>query len=84
MLEFIEEWRRLDPTSSHYISANYLPLLLQRLLAPLGFGTRVSPTKHMRRIRRAWLPIRGDDMVHFSEVSCRIELMPLQSLIQFF
>ena len=37
MMEFVEEWHRLDKDSSYYISSHYLPTLLNRLLPPLGF-----------------------------------------------
>jgi voltage-gated sodium channel type II alpha len=69
MLEFQEEWRKLDPASTYFISCHYLPTLIRALLPPLGFesGADTPNAQVNARIRRAWLPVR-DGRVQFQEV----------------
>ena len=66
MLEFQEEWRKLDPASTYFISCHYLPTLLRSLLPPLGFETGADTSRAAinARIRSAWLPVR-DGRVQF-------------------
>ena len=47
ILEFQELWRTFDPHGTYFISAHYLPILLTRLLPPLGLQGVISgdPTK---------------------------------------
>jgi hypothetical protein len=70
ILEFQEAWMRFDPNGTHYISAHYLPLLLAKLLPPLGVrGGSGSNTKValLRKLQDAWLPVR-EGQVQFQEV----------------
>ena len=69
MLEFQEEWRKLDPASTYFISCHYLPTLIRALLPPLGFESgKDTPNALVNaRIRRAWLPVR-EGRVQFQEV----------------
>ena len=69
MLEFQEEWRKLDPASTYFISCHYLPTLIRALLPPLGFESgKDTPNAQVNaRIRRAWLPVR-EGRVQFQEV----------------
>ena len=58
---------RYDPASTYFISAHYLPLLLCRLIDPLGYDAPPSRLQLLRRLTLAWLPVR-DGKVQFQEV----------------
>ena len=58
---------RYDPASTYFISAHYLPPLLCRLIAPLGYDAPPSRLQLLRRLTLAWLPVR-DGKVQFQEV----------------
>ena len=59
MLQFQEEWHRLDPDGTYYIGAHYATALIKRLYPPLGFHD--SPHTSLQiylHMRAAWIPVR--------------------------
>jgi hypothetical protein len=71
IFEFQEGWQTFDPDGTYFISAHYLPILLVKLLPPLGLheNTTFGPKGGLavlRRLEHAWIPVR-DGKVQFQE-----------------
>lgn len=66
-------WSRFDPTASLWIDANDLPLLIQKLDHPLGFGSHLGQVASLyqlrKRVARLHVPVYAGSQCHFLDVA---------------